>query len=94
MNLVIFVFKTHPLFSTDIAYYDEMEVVNPIGSYVSKLKLGCHFFTLGNISPQHRSTFKAINLVSVGKYEDICMYVMDTPLLMILKHYTVMELKL
>ena len=38
-------FKAHPLFSSDvhalqiIAYYDEMEIVNPIGSYVKKHKL-------------------------------------------------------
>lgn len=35
-------YKTHPLFGSDpqapqiIAYYDELEVVNPIGSYVKK----------------------------------------------------------
>ena len=51
--------KSHPLFSTDksalqiIGYYDEMEVVNPIGSYVSKHKLGCLFFTIGNIRPKY-----------------------------------------
>ena len=70
-------FKSHPLFSTEktvlqiIGYYDEVEVVNPIGSYVSKHKLGCLFFTLRNIQPKHRSTLKAINLVGVGKHEDI-----------------------
>ena len=48
----------HPLFSTEknalqiIGYYDELEVVNPIGSYVSRHKLCCLFFTIGNIQPQ------------------------------------------
>ena len=43
-------FKSHPLFSIDqqalqiIAYFDELEVANPLGSYVAKHKLGCIFF--------------------------------------------------
>lgn len=78
------VFKSHPLFSTSphalqiIGYYDELEVVNPIGSYVSTHKLGCLFFFLGNIRPQYRSTLKAINLVAVAKHKDICRYGIDT----------------
>ncbi len=77
------IFKSHCLFSTDptalqiIGYYDELEVVNPIGSYVKKHKLGCLFFILGNIRPQYRLTLKAINLVAVGKHEDIVRYGMD-----------------
>ena len=76
-------YRSHPLFSTDhsalqiIAYYDELEVVNPIGSYISKHKLGCMFFMLGNIRPRYRSTLKAINLVAVAKHEDIVCYGMD-----------------
>ena len=75
---------TSPLFSTEktalqiIGYYDEVEVVNPIGSCVSKHKLGCLFFTPGNIQPKHRSTLKEINLVGVGKHEDIIKYGIDT----------------
>ena len=47
--------KNHPLFSDEdtalqiVAYFDELEVTNPIGSYVNTHKLGCLFFTLGNI---------------------------------------------
>ena len=70
-------FKEHELFSSYqnalqiIAYYDELEIVNPIGTYVKKHKLGCLFFTLGNVRPRYRSVLKAINLVGVVKYEDI-----------------------
>ena len=77
-------YKSHPMFSVDskslqiIAYYDELEVVNPIGSYVKKHKLGCLFFTLGNIRPKYRSSLKAINLVSLSKHENISKYGMDT----------------
>ena len=76
-------YQEHPLFSTDnkalqiVGYYDELEVVNPIGSYVSKQKLGCLFFFLGNIRPQFRSTLKAINLLAVGKVVDIKQYGID-----------------
>ena len=50
-------YKSHPLFCSEenalqiIGYYDEVEVVNPIGSYVSRHKLGCLFFTIGNLQP-------------------------------------------
>ena len=39
-------FKEHPLFSQDptalqiMVFYDDMEVVNPLGSYTKKHKLG------------------------------------------------------
>ena len=50
-------FRTHPLFSNDphalqiIAYYDELEVANPLGSYDKVHKLGVLSFFLGNIRP-------------------------------------------
>ena len=73
-------YQSHPLFSIDpyalqiIGYYDELEVVNPLGSYVKKHKLGCLFFFLGNIRPQYRSTLKSIQLVAVGLSKDIQKY--------------------
>ena len=78
------VFKSHAIFCSDpcalqiIAYYDELEVANPLGSYVKKHKLGCMFYFLANIRPQYRSTLKSIQLVAVGKYEDISKYGIDT----------------
>lgn len=70
-------FKDHPLYSIDthalqiVAFFDELEVINPIGSFVKKHKLGCLFFFLANVRPQYRSTFKAIHLVAVAKSQDI-----------------------
>lgn len=61
-----------------VAYYDELEVVNPLGSYIIKHKLGCLFFMLTNIRPEYRSALKAIHLVAVGKYKDISKYGIDT----------------
>lgn len=65
-------FKKHPLFSTDekaiqiIAYYDEVELCNPLGSNTKIHKLGCVFFTLGNFHPCYRSWLKSIFLVAVA----------------------------
>lgn len=66
-------YKTHKLFSNDpralqiIAYYDEVETCNVLGSSSGKYKLGCVFFTLGNVRPLHRSSLKSIFLVIVAK---------------------------
>jgi hypothetical protein len=74
------IFKAHPMFNSDpnalqvIAYYDELEVVNPLGSYVKKHKLGCMFYFLAYVKPKYRST---LQLLAVGKYEDIMKYGID-----------------
>lgn len=71
------VFKNHNLFIANpqglqiIAFYDEVETCNPLGSAAGKFKLGCIFFTLGNISPLFRSSLKSIFLVAVAKSSTI-----------------------
>ena len=61
-------YKNHPIFSTDplalqiIAYYDELELCNPLGTHTKQHKLGLIFFSLGNIHPKYRSSFKAMYL--------------------------------
>ena len=63
------VYRSHPLFSQDssalqiVAYYDELETCNPLGSHVKRHKLGIVFYTLANISPQY---LKMINLAIVA----------------------------
>ena len=60
----------HPLFSNGpfslqvIAYYDELELCNPLGTHTKKHKLGIILFTLGNIPTKFRSTLRSINLVA------------------------------
>ena len=62
--------ERNPLFSTDpqalqiIAYYDELELCNPLGTHKKKPKLGILLSMLGNVPPKYRSTFRAINLVA------------------------------
>lgn len=77
------IFQSHPLFSTDpkslqiIAYYDELEVVNPLGSHTKKHKLGIIFFTLANIKPCFRSQLKVMNLALVATTPIIEKYGLD-----------------
>ena len=54
-----------------VVYYDDLEVVNPLGSYTKKHKLGCLYFFLGNIRPHFRSTLNCIHLVAVGRTKDM-----------------------
>ncbi|ORU93861.1 MAG: hypothetical protein A6F71_09060 [Cycloclasticus sp. symbiont of Poecilosclerida sp. M] len=63
--------KSHPQFSTDkntiqiIGYFDEIELCNPLGSSNKKHKLGCIFFSIGNLRPQFRSWLRCIFVVSM-----------------------------
>lgn len=67
------VFKTHPIFKSDkqavqiIAYFDEVELCNPLGSSSKKHKLGCIFFTVGNLRPKFRSKLKCIFVAAVAR---------------------------
>ena len=66
------IYKSHSIFREDehalqiIAYYDEIELCNPLGSSTKKHKLGYLFFSLGNISPQYRSQLKTIFVAAIG----------------------------
>lgn len=76
-------FKHHPLFFQDntalqiIAYYDEVEICNPLGSHIKYHKLGIVFYTLGNIAPKYRSQLKLINLAIVCTVPTIEAYGLD-----------------
>lgn len=76
-------FRSHPLFSQDphalqiIAYFDEVELCNPLGTHVKKHKLGVILFTLGNIHPKYRSTLRVIHLAIAVTTPIIEKYGMD-----------------
>ena len=76
-------FRKHPLFSTDeraiqiTAYYDEIELCNPLGSNTKVHKLGCVFFTLGNFHPSYRSWLKSIFLIAVASAPTIKLHGID-----------------
>ena len=52
------VFRNHPLFSVDptalqiTLYYDEVEIVNPLGSKTGKHKLGNYLMTFGKTNTE------------------------------------------
>ena len=65
-------FKSHPLFRNDnnalqiVAYYDELEICNPLGAAAKVHKLGLVFMFLANINPRFRSTLRMTQLVAVA----------------------------
>ena len=67
------VFQNHPVFSSDkqalqiIPYFDEVELCNPLGSNTKKHKLGCIFFSIGNIHPKFRSKLKCIFVAAIAR---------------------------
>lgn len=72
-----------------MGYYD-IEVANPLGSYIHKHKLSYIFFSLGNIRLYYRFTLKSI-LVAVAKSKDVSKYGLNaflTPFVEISNDYT------
>ena len=71
------VYKNHPLFVTNplalqiIAYFDELEVCNPLGSAAKVHKVGIFLFTIANLPPKYRSSLKCLYLFAVAKASDI-----------------------
>lgn len=57
-----------------ILYYDDLEVVNPLGANTTKRKLAIFYWTLANIYPKVRSTLKTVNLLSIAKYSVLKKY--------------------
>jgi len=66
--------KGHPLFSRPclriMGYYDDIEVVNPIGVSTKKHKLSVFLWMLLNIPPKLRSQLSNIQLLAVAKVKD------------------------
>ena len=73
-------FSRHPVFShydnalQIIAYFDELEICNPLGSHIKRHKVGIVFYTLGNIDPIYRSQLRLINLAIVVTVPTILKY--------------------
>ena len=76
-------FQSNPLFNADpsalqiIAYFDELELCNPLGAYVKTHKLGVVTFSLGNLHPRYRSTLRTITLVALATVPVIEKYGID-----------------
>ena len=70
-------FSSDPSALQIIAYFDELELCNPLGTHTKKHKLGIVLFTLGNIPPKYRSTLRSINLVACAVHPLIVKYGID-----------------
>ncbi|XP_018369457.1 PREDICTED: uncharacterized protein LOC108765282, partial [Trachymyrmex cornetzi] len=57
-----------------ILFYDDLEVVNPLGANIKKHKLAMFYWTLANIYPEVRSTLKNVNLLSIVKHSVLKKY--------------------
>lgn len=74
--------RSHELFSHPnsvkiLAFYDDVEVVNPIGTKVKKNKLCFFFWMLLNVPPQYRSQLCNIQLLAVAKNVDCRQFGVD-----------------
>ena len=67
-----YLYQSHPLFSSDknalqiIAFYDELELCNPLSTHVKAHKVGIVLFTLGNMHPRYRSSLKVIHIAIIA----------------------------
>lgn len=74
-------YRAHPFFSSVrnsiaiILYYDELEVVNPLGSRTHKL--GMFYWILANIYAELRSTLRSINLYAIVRYSYVVKFGID-----------------
>ncbi|XP_074645846.1 uncharacterized protein LOC141902103 [Tubulanus polymorphus] len=69
--------KNHPVFIANrktlsfLAYDDDIEIVNPIGTHTKKHKIVLFYLMLCNIPPKMRSKLPNIMLIAVAKRKDI-----------------------
>ena len=56
------------IFCKIIAYYDEIELCNPLGTSVIKNKIACIFYTIGNLHQKYKLTYKTIFLSTSVNY--------------------------
>ena len=57
-----------------ILYYDDLEVVNPLGAFHGRHKLGMFYWTLVNVGQQTRMAFHNLHLMTVALVSDIDYY--------------------
>lgn len=65
-------YKNHPILSDPIslgiiAYYDDVEVANPLGPKAKTHKLGVFYWSMINTDTYHRSHLSSINMLAIAK---------------------------
>ena len=64
--------------------FNNVQVCNPLGSHIKKHKVGVVFYTLGNIHPKFRSTYRAINLAILSTKPVLEKHGIDTGIMKII----------
>ncbi|XP_038062995.1 uncharacterized protein LOC119733674, partial [Patiria miniata] len=73
-------FRENVLFASDSSslqvelYYDDFNIVNPLGNKVKNYKLVAFYFVLGNLSPQYRSKLHVLQLALLCKSKHLKKY--------------------
>ena len=57
-----------------ILYYDDLEVVNPLGAFHGTHKLGMFYWALANVDAEERMAFHNLHLMTVALESDISYY--------------------
>ena len=68
-------FQQHPNALQIHLYFDEVQMCNAMSSYNHKVVFV--YFTLGNLSPRFRSTYKSINLLAIFYYDQVALHVIN-----------------
>ena len=63
-----------------VAYYDDLEVCNPLGAAAKHHEVGAFFYFLANIHPQYCSSLNVSHLFAVAKSSDIKSHGVDAVL--------------
>lgn len=90
-------FKDHPLFQKHRhalriqVYYDELEIVNPLGSKTGILKLGAFYYTIQNIPAHINSDLGSIHVLLLCSDADVKKYGFDKILSLLLNDLEKLE---
>ncbi|KAJ8675919.1 hypothetical protein QAD02_011705 [Eretmocerus hayati] len=63
-----------------VLYYDELEIVNCVGSKTGIHKLGIFYFKIDNLPPHMNSELSSIHVLLISCYEDVKRYDLDQAL--------------
>lgn len=74
-----------------VLYFDDFEVVNPLGTSKGMHKISAFYWTLGNLTPEKRSSLASINLLLLAKAKDIKEFSLDLVLAPFLKDLKCLE---
>ena len=89
-------FANHPIFKHKknlriILYFDELELMNPIGDVATIYEAGMFYFTLGNLTQRHNSALNNIYLTAIALMDDLKTYGSETLMRKIINEIKILE---